>query len=64
MLQRITMKTALDFPIPKKVYIIILIYSWSHGGELIHISIMNKFKLVILKLWLLNMVNLNNFDQE
>ena len=44
------METALNFPIPKKVYIIILIYQWSHGGEPIHTSIINKFNLAMLKL--------------
>ena len=44
------METILNFHIPKKVYILIMIDSWSHGGEPIHNLIMNKFKLVILKL--------------
>ena len=43
------METGLDFSI-KKVYIIILIYSWSHGGEPINISIIKEFKLMMLKL--------------
>ena len=42
MLQIITIETALNFPITKKVYITILIYSWSHGGEPIDISIMKN----------------------
>ena len=39
-----------EFFISKNVYIMILIDSWSNGGELVHISITNKFKLVPLKL--------------
>ena len=37
---------------PEYIYIniIILIYSWYHGGEQIHISIMNNLKWMILKL--------------
>ena len=34
----------------EKLYMMILIYSWYIGGEKIHISLMNKFKLVILTL--------------
>ena len=37
MLQNMTMETALNFPITKYIYIMILIDSWSHGGEPIHI---------------------------
>ena len=50
MLHRMTTETSLDFPIPKRIYVMILLDSWYHGGEPIHISIMNKFKLLILKL--------------
>ena len=51
------MKKYLDLPITTKVYIMIIIDSWFHGGELVHVSIINKFKLVILKLWLLHMIH-------
>ena len=50
MLKRTTTETGLNYPILKIVYIIILINSWSHSGELIHISILNKFKLVVFTL--------------
>ena len=40
----------LNCPPKKKVYITILIDSWSLGGKPIYISIMNIFKLVMLKL--------------
>ena len=50
MLQRMTIEIALNYPILKILYILILTNSCSRGGELIHIEIMNKFKLVILKL--------------
>ena len=39
MLQRMTMETDMNFQFLIKVYIMILIYSRSHGGELIRISI-------------------------
>ena len=34
------MENALSFNIQKKVFIIIIIYSWSFGGEYSHISIL------------------------
>ena len=64
MLQSMTTETALNETLPEKVYIIIIIDSWSHGGELIQIFIMNKLKLVLLKLLLLNMVHHDHLDQE
>ena len=63
MLQMMMMEKVLNNPVPKKVYIIILIDFWSHGRELIHILIMNKFKLVILKLRILHMVHQEHLDQ-
>ena len=59
-----TMETDFNLPFPEKVDIMILIYSWSHGGELIRISIINKFKLMILILRLLHMVHQDRLDQE
>ena len=38
------MEAALNFPVPKYIYIMILIDTWSYDGEMIHISIMNQFK--------------------
>ena len=63
MLQRMTTGTAFNFLIQEKVYTMIIIDSWSHGGEPINISIMNKLKLVILKLWLLHMAHQDHLDQ-
>ena len=34
------METYFNLPIPEKVYITILIDQWSHGRDIIHISIM------------------------
>ena len=45
------------------IYIPILIDSWCHGGEPIHIAIMNELKLVIPKWWLLHIVNQDHLDQ-
>ena len=42
----------------------IIIDSYSLGGEDINISITNKFKQVMLYLWILNMVHQDNLDQE
>ena len=36
------METDLNFPIPEKLYIMILMDSWSHGEELIHISMVKN----------------------
>ena len=49
MLQRMMMETALNFPTPKH-YRMISVDSWYHGEEIIFISILNKFKLVIFEL--------------
>ena len=40
MLQSMTTEIALNDPILKIVYIMMLIYSWYRSGELIHISIL------------------------
>ena len=37
MLQRMTAEIALSYPVMKIVCIMIIINSWYHGGELIHI---------------------------
>ena len=50
MLNNMTMVTDLNSPIKKGLYIMIIIDPWYLVGEQIHISIMNKFKLVIFKL--------------
>ena len=42
----------------------IIIYYWYHGGEQIRISIINKLKLVILKLLLLHMIHRDHLYQE
>ena len=55
------METALVF-ILEKVYIMIKLYSWSLGGEDIHISINNKVKLVMLYLRMLHMVHQYHSD--
>ena len=41
------METVLNYPIPKYIYIyiIIIINSWYHDGEPIHISIVNKIQI-------------------
>ena len=48
----------------EKLYIMIILYSWYFGGEQIHISIMNKLKVVIFYLWMLHMVCHDHLDQE
>ena len=48
----------------EKVYIMIIIDSWSRSGEAIHISIMKEFKLVILKLRLLRIVHQDHLNQD
>ena len=42
--------SSFEFSYYEYIYIVILIYLWYLGGETIHISVMNKFKLVMLKL--------------
>ena len=42
MLQSMTTKIALNYPILKIVNIMIIINSWSLGGEFIHISILKN----------------------
>ena len=64
MLQSMKIATDLRSIIHKKVYIAVLLYSWSLGGRNIHISAMNEFKLVMLKLWMLHMVHQDHLFQE
>ena len=58
-----TMETDLNYLFPRYIYLMVLIYSWSHGRKLIHISITNKLKLVILKLLPVHMVHQDNLDK-
>ena len=60
----ITIETDLIFHIHTKLYILIILYSRSLGGEWIHISIRNKLKLGILCLWIIHMVHQNHVYQE
>ena len=46
------------------IYIMIITYLWSLGGEYINISIMNKFKQGMLFLWIIHMLHQDNLDQE
>ena len=41
----------------------VVVYSWYIGMEEIHISLMNKFKLVTLKLLMLNLVHQDHLDE-
>ena len=63
-LQNMTMDTALSLHIYNKLYILIIIDSWSLGGEDIHITIMNKFKQGILYFWIMHMVYRNHLYKE
>ena len=57
------MVTYLSFHVQKKIFIIIIIDSWSLGGEEIHILIMNKPKQGMLYLWMMHLVNKDHLDQ-
>ena len=57
-----TKEKTLILHLQKTVYIMIVVGSYYFGGEEIHMSIMNKFKLVMLYSQIIDLVHHDHLD--